>query len=154
MNIRPATANDIPGIWELIRELAIYEKAPHEFVITLEQLAKDFADKQFFAFVAEKDNEIVGMALGYNMYSTWKGLSVYLEDIVVREANRRSGIGSKLFEAVAQYARETNAGKMVWQVLDWNVPAVEFYKKYNANFDEEWKTCRFSREQLEGFSGK
>ncbi len=149
--IRPATKEDLSGIWELIRELAIYENAPHEFVITLDQLRKDFDDKQFFAFVAEKDNQIVGMALGYNMYSTWKGVSLYLEDIVVREAYRRSGIGSQLFEAVARYAKETNAGKMVWQVLDWNTPAIEFYKKYNANFDEEWKTCRFSREQIEGF---
>ena len=149
--VRPAKHEDLQGIWELIRELAIYEKAPHEFVITLDQLHKDFADRQFFAFVAEKDKEIVGMALGYNMYSTWKGVSIYLEDIVVREAHRRSGIGSELFEAVAQYAKETNAGKMVWQVLNWNTPAIEFYKKYNANFDEEWKTCRFSREQLERF---
>jgi len=149
--IRQATKEDLSGIWELIRELAIYENAPHEFVITIEQLSKDFADNQFFAFVAEKENEIVGMALGYNMYSTWKGLSLYLEDIVVREAHRRSGIGSQLFEAVTRYAKESKAGKMVWQVLDWNTLAIDFYKKYNANFDEEWKTCRFSREQIEGF---
>jgi len=149
--IRQATKEDLPGIWELIRELAIYENAPHEFVISLEQLTNDFADNQFFAFVAEKNAAIVGMALGYNMYSTWKGLSLYLEDIVVREAYRRAGIGSQLFEAVSRYAKESNAGKMVWQVLDWNTPAIEFYKKYNANFDEEWLTCRFSREQIEKF---
>ena len=149
--IRPATKEDLPGIWELIRELAIYENAPHEFVITLAQLRKDFDDKQFISFVAEKDHEIVGMALAYNMYSTWKGVSLYLEDIVVREAHRRSGIGSQLFEAVAKHAKESNAGKMVWQVLDWNTPAIEFYKKYHANFDAEWKTCRFNREQIEGF---
>jgi len=146
--IRPATIDDTPAMWHLIHELAVYERAPHELVLTQEQLALDFEDGHYFAFLAISGGKLLGMALGYYMYSTWKGLSVYLEDLIVSEAHRRQGIGAKLFDQVVAYAREKKAGKLVWQVLDWNTPAMEFYKKYNAEFAEEWITCKLTSSQL------
>jgi len=147
--IRPATVADTPEMWHLIHELAVYERAPEELVLTPPQLAEDFENNHFFAFLAFKDEDLLGMALGYYMYSTWKGLSVYLEDLVVKEKFRRFGIGKMLFDAVLKYAKEKNAGKLVWQVLDWNTPAIEFYKKYNAEFAEEWITCKLTSEQIQ-----
>jgi ribosomal protein S18 acetylase RimI-like enzyme len=148
--IRHATGADTPAMWNLIYELAVYERAPHELVLTQDQLALDFQNNHFFAFLAVAEDKLAGMALGYCMYSTWKGLSVYLEDLVVNEPFRRQGIGAKLFEQVVQYAKEKNAGKLVWQVLDWNTPAIEFYKKYQAEFAEEWITCKLTGKQLQG----
>jgi len=146
--IRPATVADTRNMWHLIHELAVYERAPEELILTKEQLAEDFENNHFFAFLAFKNQILVGMALGYYMYSTWKGLSVYLEDLVVNEQYRRNGIGKMLFDKVLEYAKEKNAGKLVWQVLDWNTPAIEFYKKYNAEFAKEWITCKLTQEQI------
>lgn len=154
INIRAAKRKDMAGIHALIRELAIYEKAEDEMELTLTQLEADFDNNLFLAFIAENNDnyELIGMALFYPMYSTWKGLSYYLEDIVVKEDYRCKGIGSKLFEAVAGFAKEKNAGRLKWQVLDWNEPAINFYKKYNAIFDNKWLTCRLTREQLVNFN--
>lgn len=154
INIREAKTADMAGIHALIRELAIYEKAEEEMELKLPQLEADHEAKLFHAFVAESNEtgELIGMALFYPMYSTWKGLSYYLEDIVVREKYRCKGIGTKLFNAVADFAKKKNAGRLKWQVLDWNEPAINFYKKYNAIFDNEWLTCRLTREQLSAFS--
>ena len=138
-------------IWNLIYELAVYENAPEECVITVPQLQDDFKNRHFFAYMATIGDETAGMALGYQMYSTWKGMSMYLEDIVVKEKYRRSGIGGLLFEQVIAHAKEKNAGKLVWQVLDWNTSAIEFYKKYDTVFDKEWLTCKLTKEQIEGF---
>ena len=138
-------------IWNLIYELAVYENAPEECVITVPQLQEDYKNRHFFAYIATFNDETVGMALGYQVYSTWKGMSMYLEDIVVKQNFRRTGIGKLLFEQVILHAREKKAGKLVWQVLDWNTPAIEFYKKFNVVFDKEWLTCKLTKEQIEGF---
>jgi ribosomal protein S18 acetylase RimI-like enzyme len=149
--IRLATLEDTPKMWDLIHELAVYERAPEELVLTREQLAEDFKNDRYIAFLAYKGDQLVGMALGYYMYSTWKGLSVYLEDLVVNESFRRLGIGSRLFEQFVRFAKEKKAGKLVWQVLDWNTPAIEFYKKYEAEFLHEWLTCKLTGEQIGEF---
>jgi GNAT superfamily N-acetyltransferase len=149
--IRAAEERDAPAIWKLINELAIYEKAGHEMELTVEQLTKDLVNERFHAFVALDDNDLVGIALFYPIYSTWKGLSYYLEDFLVNEPYRRRGIGTKLFEQVMLFAKEHNAGRLGWQVLNWNTPAIEFYKKYNATLDETWITCRLYKEQLQEF---
>jgi ribosomal protein S18 acetylase RimI-like enzyme len=148
--IRPAQLEDTAEMWHLIHELAVYERAPEELVLTREQLAEDFKNEHYIAFLAYKNNELIGMALGYYMYSTWKGLSLYLEDLVVKEAWRRRGIGGMLFEKFLSFAKEKKAGKLVWQVLDWNTPAIEFYKRYEAEFLMEWITCKLTSEQIQG----
>jgi GNAT superfamily N-acetyltransferase len=134
----------------LIQELADYEKASSEVELSVEDFkAHGFgADPKFVLWVAEEKNEIVGMALCYWRYSTWKGPSFYLEDLVVRESHRRRGIGDVLFEEVKQYAAEHNAKRLEWQVLDWNKPAIEFYKKKQAALDGGWLNARLTANQL------
>ncbi|MGZ5242799.1 MAG: N-acetyltransferase family protein [Bacteroidia bacterium] len=150
--VRKAEIKDAADIWALVHELAIYERAENEHTITAEQVAKDLEQGIFTAFVAEINNIVVGMALCYPIYSTWKGASLYLEDIVVKEKYRRLGIGSKLFSAVMLYAKEQGAGRLGWQVLNWNSPAIEFYKKHEAVLDDEWITCRLTKEQLQSLT--
>lgn len=153
INIRKATAQDMPAIHSLIVELAIYEKEPDAVEVTVEQLTEDgFGKKPVFeAIVAEGDGEVVGFALYYTSYSTWKGRCLYLEDFLVSEAFRGKGIGALLFERLIAIAKETGANRMDWQVLDWNEPALNFYRKYNALLDPEWTNGRFSREELQQF---
>jgi ribosomal protein S18 acetylase RimI-like enzyme len=146
--IREATKTDAPGMWRLIHELAVFERSGHEHTLTAEQLMKDIEKSHFTAFVAEKNEEILGLALMYPVYSTWKGRSWYLEDIVVVEKARRQGIGSMLFTKVCKFASLQNAGRLSWQVLEWNEPAIQFYKKYGAELDTEWITCRIRGEVL------
>ena len=138
-------------ILQLIRELAAYEKAPEEVVITEEILLRDgFGEHPlYFCFVAEDDRgNIPGMALYYIKYSTWKGPCVFLEDIVVSQSERRSGIGKQLFEAVKQEAASRGALRMEWQVLDWNEPAIRFYEKYQPEILKEWLNYRLIGSQL------
>lgn len=124
----------------LIRELAVYEKAPEEVTVTLEEFTDSgFGEKPVWeAFVATIDEVVVGMALFYIRYSTWKGRRLYLEDFIVTENHRGKGIGKALFEATLTVSRQRNYHGMVWQVLDWNEPAINFYKKYNAEFESGW----------------
>ena len=147
-NIRHTTEYDLPSVFELIKELAHYEKAPEEVTLTIEQLVNDFHAGLFIAFVAEMNGEIKGLALIYPIYSTWKGLCYYLEDIIVKEDSRRNGIGTLLFDRVVAFAKENNAARLRWQVLDWNTPAIRFYEKYNAVFEQEWLTYKLTKEQL------
>jgi len=151
ISVRPAHSGDVPAMHQLIAELALYEKAPQEFVISEATLHEDgFGHHPIYtAFVAEQGKEIVGMALLYTKYSTWKGKCIFLEDIVVRETHRRQGIGSKLFEACIHYAANQNAGRLEWQVLDWNTPAIDFYKTYGAQLDPTWINGKLTREQLQ-----
>jgi len=148
--IRKGTKEDLPQLLELIHELAIYEKAPHEVEITLEQLQEDgFGEKPVYEFfVAEDDSKIVGVALYYFRYSTWKGKAVYLEDLVVRESERGKGYGQLLLDAIIKEAKRTNARQVRWQVLDWNEPAINFYKKLGADLDGEWINCTLNAEQI------
>jgi GNAT superfamily N-acetyltransferase len=138
VTIRQATLADIPMIFSLVEELALYEKAPEAVITTVEIYERDFNAGIFEAVVAEKDGEIIGMALYYMAYSTWKGRMLYLEDFVVRESARRFGAGQMLFDAYVAIAKEKGATIVKWQVLDWNEPAVKFYEKNNAIIEKEW----------------
>jgi len=144
IKIRRAVKEDCPRLLELVRELAVYEKAPHEVTVTLQH----FEDSGFgeypvwWAFVAEADGIVEGFALYYIRYSTWKGQRMYLEDIIVTEKMRGKGLGKLLFDALIAETKEKQFSGMVWQVLEWNEPAINFYKKYyNASFDPEWINC-------------
>lgn len=143
ITIRRAVKQDCPRLLELITELAIYERAPNDVTVTLEH----FEDSGFgetpvwWAFVAEEEGEVHGFALYYIRYSTWKGQAMYLEDILVTEAMRGKNIGKLLFERLIEEAKEKKWTRIIWQVLDWNEPAINFYKKYDATIDPEWLNC-------------
>lgn len=141
--IRRALQTDCPRLLELIYELAVYEKAPQEVTVSLAHFSESGfgANPVWWGFVAELDGIVVGMALYYVRYSTWKGQRMYLEDILVTESMRGNKIGSKLMDQLIKEAKEKNFTGMNWQVLEWNEPAIHFYKKYNASFDPEWVNC-------------
>lgn len=153
INVRVGLREDVPAVLNLIRELALYERAPEEVTITLKELEEDgFGQNPIYGlFVAEADGALVGIALYYEKYSTWKGRCVYLEDIIVTESMRGKGIGAQLFEAVVAIAKERNSARMEWQVLEWNEPAIGFYKKYNAELDGEWLNGKLTREQIQSY---
>ena len=141
--IRKPQKEDCPRILQLIKDLALYERAPDEVTVSLEH----FVDSGFsenpvwWGYVAVVNGRIEGFALYYIRYSTWKGQRMYLEDIYVEPKMRRMGIGAKLFEKLIEDCKQLNFNGMVWQVLEWNEPALNFYKKYNAKFDDEWVNC-------------
>ena len=139
IKLRRATAEDCPRLLELIMELAIYEKAPQEVTVTLDEfIAAGFGENPVWkSFVAVDGENIVGLALFYVRYSTWKGCRLYLEDFLVTENYRGKGIGKLLFDRVVQEAKEGNFNGMNWQVLDWNTPAINFYDKYGAANESE-----------------
>ncbi len=149
-NIRKGKASDLPQVLELIKELALYEKAPQEVTVTLTELIEDsFGDKPvFYFFVAEQGSEILGTAIYYIKYSTWKGRCVYLEDIIVKESQRGKNIGTNLFKAVLLESKNLGAKRMEWQVLDWNTPALHFYEKFDALVDPSWVNCKLTEEQI------
>lgn len=151
IRIRKGEKQDIPQALKLVTELAIYEKAPNDVEVTVEEMTEwGFGnDKQFDFFVAEENHQILGMALYYFKYSTWKGKCLFLEDIIVTESQRGKGIGQLLFETVVKVAKETKVRRMEWQVLDWNEPAIKFYAKYNSCLDGEWINCKLTNHQLE-----
>lgn len=141
MKLRTAVKADCKRLLELIQELAVYEKAPDEVVVTLNHFEESGFGKNpvWWAFVAEDEQQVVqGFALYYIRYSTWKGQCIYLEDLLVTEQMRGKGIGKLLFEAVMNETKNRGFKRMCWQVLDWNEPAINFYKKYNATLDPEW----------------
>ena len=151
--IRQGIMEDVPRLLELIRELAVYEKAPNEVTVTLEE-TKNWGfgpDKIFDFFVAEENGNVLGIALYYYKYSTWKGKCLFLEDIIVTENYRRRGLGKLLFEAVARVAKEQKVRRMEWQVLEWNAPAIKFYEKYKATLDSEWINGKLTNIDLQGF---
>ncbi len=150
ITVRTAGKADVPAIYGLVKQLAEFEKAPHDVINTIDAMLKDGfgSDKIFYSFVAETENKIIGMAVFYFAYSTWKGRHVYLDDLIVNENYRRSGAGKLLFDAVYQFAKEHNANQLRWHVLDWNKPAINFYKKYPVTFDPTWITCKIEKENL------
>lgn len=146
--IRRAEKADCTRLMELVHELAVFEKAPDEVTVKTEHFIESGfgANPVWWAFVAEVDGKIEGFALYYIRYSTWKGQRLYLEDLIVTEEMRGKGLGKLLFEKLIEETKEKNFSGMVWQVLDWNEPAINFYKKYNASFDSGWMNCAISNE--------
>ncbi|MCU0444359.1 MAG: GNAT family N-acetyltransferase [Microscillaceae bacterium] len=151
--VRVMLESDVPAVLGLVRELAEYEKAPHEVSNTEAQMRIDgFGDNPLFGgFVAEMDKKVVGMAIYYYRYSTWKGRVLYLEDIYVQEAYRRHKIGFQLLKACIAQAHADHCARMTWQVLDWNEPAIKFYEKLNAHFDNEWVNVFVNKDQFADF---
>jgi len=143
ITIRRAIKEDCPRLLELVQELATYEKAPNEVTVTLDHFVESGFGKNpvWWTFVAEADGIIQGFALYYIRYSTWKGQAMYLEDILVTNEMRGKGIGKLLFDRLIEEAKEKKFNRIIWQVLDWNEPAINFYKKYNADFDGGWLNC-------------
>ena len=146
INIRRAEKKDCVRLLALITELAVYEKAPNEVTVTLTHFEESGFGQNpvWWGFVAEVNGRIEGFALYYIRYSTWKGQRMYLEDILVTEKMRGNRLGTKLFDQLIIEAKEKKLAGIVWQVLEWNEPAINFYKKYKANFDGEWINCSIS----------
>ncbi len=151
ITIRTAVKADCSRLLELIRELAIYEKAPLEVTVSLEEFENaGFGDNPVWkAFVAEENGIIQGFGLYYIRYSTWKGCRMYLEDLLVTEKMRGKGLGKMIFDRLIEEAKEKNFKGMTWQVLDWNDPAINFYEKYNAEFDSGWINVSLSKDQID-----
>lgn len=145
IDIRKGKEEDLPQVLDLIVELAIYEKAAHEVKNTVDLMQRDgFGPNPVFGFFVAEDlskNKIVGLSLYYYRYSTWKGKRLYLEDLIVSESQRGNGTGKRLMDQTIAFGKESGCTGMMWQALDWNEPALNFYKKYNARFDEEWVNC-------------
>jgi GNAT superfamily N-acetyltransferase len=141
--IRRAKREDCPRLLELVKELALYEKAPEQVTVTLEHFEESGfgPNAVWWAFCAEENGVVQGFALYYIRYSTWKGQRMYLEDILVTEKARGKGLGKLLFDTLLEEAKQKGLGGIVWQVLEWNEPAINFYKKYKASFDPEWVNC-------------
>jgi GNAT superfamily N-acetyltransferase len=150
ISVRRSIQEDMPGVLNLIRELALYEKAPEEVTNTVEDMINDgFGDQPaYFCDVAVSEKEIIGIAVYFIKYSTWKGKGIYLDDIVVTEKWRGKGIGKMLFDNVIAHAVAMNANQLHWQVLNWNQPAINFYRKYPSDFDDEWINCKLNKSQL------
>lgn len=153
MKVRRAKPEDCSRLLELINELALFEKAPHEVTVTLEEFEfAGFSDHPvWWAFVVEVDGVIQGFTLYYIRYSTWKGCRMYLEDIIITEEYRGKGLGKLLFDQLIIEAVERNLKGITWQVLEWNEDAIEFYKKYNATIDPEWVNGSLNQEQIQHF---
>lgn len=150
ISIRFAEKKDAQVILDLIKELALFEKAPDEVTNTLEEIERDgFGENPAFkCLIAEWNGEVAGISLYYIRYSTWKGRVLYLEDLIVSEKYRGKGMGKVLLERTFIEAEKLGVNGTRWQVLDWNEPAIEFYKKYNCSFDGEWINCNMDKAQL------
>ena len=149
--IRKGEIKDMSEVLNLIKELAIYEKAPDAVETTVEDLVEDgFGNRPIFdVIVAEMEAKVVGFALYYTSYSTWKGKALYLEDFIVSESYRKYGIGKRLFDEVLKVGKQRKVKRMEWQVLEWNEPAINFYKKYNATLDPEWLNGRLFYDDIQ-----
>lgn len=150
MKIRTGVKTDLPAVLELIKELADYENSGNQVSITLDELENDgFGERPWYWFlVVEKDNAIIGLSFYWIRYSTWKGKFLFLEDFVIKEEYRNQGIGSKLFEKTIKVCKKLNLNGMIWQVLDWNTPAIKFYKKYNSDISKDWLNGKLTKKQI------
>lgn len=149
--IRRGVEADLPQVLALIQELAVFERAPEAVTNTLAAMQRDgFGPAPIFSFfvLANDEADIIGIALFYTAYSTWKGRMLYLEDLVVTETARRGGLGRLLFDAVVAEARATGAVRLKWQVLNWNEPAIAFYKRLGATIEDEWLNGNLDEAQL------
>ena len=153
IHVRKGIKSDLPEVLELIKELALFEKAPEQVTNTVEAMEKEgFGSNPSFEFlVAEFEGRICAMALYFVKYSTWKGKGLFLDDLIVTEKLRSKGIGKKLFEEVILEAKKINAKQLHWQVLDWNSPAIDFYKKEGASIDATWLDCKLDDAQLKEY---
>ncbi len=151
--VRKAVIEDVPQIRKLVEGLALYEKAPEEVTVSLEEFTQDgFGENPVYQCrVAVAENTIIGFSLFYIAYSTWKGKIVYLDDLFVEEAYRKSGTGKQLIDEVIFYAKEINANQVRWAVLEWNEPAISFYKKLQVEFDAAWIQCKLNKEQINNY---
>lgn len=153
IKIRKAEIQDMNSVLDCIKELAVFEKEENAVEVTVKDLQKDGFGKSplFECFVAEVDKSIVGIALFYYRYSTWKGKTIHLEDLIVKEAFRSNGIGKLLYNAVMEYAQTLELRRVEWNVLDWNIPAVKFYKSTGAKVLEDWKVVQMDAENLKRY---
>ena len=153
MIIRKGTPTDMPAVLNLIKELAIFEKEPNAVVITVDDLLRDgFGESPLFhTFVAEVDNQIIGTALYYYRYSTWKGRTIHLEDLIVKEDKRGSGAGFALYSEVIRQGKRDNVRRIEWNVLDWNTPAIEFYEKSGARILNDWLVAQMDETAISNF---
>jgi GNAT superfamily N-acetyltransferase len=153
MTIRKATEKDMPFVLELIQELAIFEKEPDAVVVTVDDLVRDgFSENPLFqCFVAEVENEIIGMALYYYRYSTWKGKTIHLEDLIVKESKRGTGAGFALYKEIIQQGKAENVRRIEWNVLDWNTPAIDFYEKSGAKVLGDWRVVHMDENGITNF---
>ena len=151
--IRDAVQNDMKQVLMLIKELAKFEKEPNAVILNEEQLVRDGFSKnpKFKCFVAESNNEIIGMALGYPRYSTWKGVTMHLEDLIVTKSRRGNGVGSLLFSKFINYAHSLRVKRIEWAVLDWNVNAIEFYEKNGAKILSDWRVAQMDEDSIRKF---
>lgn len=156
MIIRRGTKNDMPQILELIRELAIFEKEPDAVVVTVADLERDGfgPNPLFYTFVAEEKDEIIGMALYYYRYSTWKGKTIHLEDLVVKESKRGTGAGFALYKEIIKQGKEDQVRRIEWNVLDWNQNAIDFYEKSGAKVLDDWRVVQMDEQGIDEFLSK
>ena len=153
MKIRKGQKEDMGGVLALIQELAIFEKEPEAVLITVDDLVRDgFGDKPLFeVFVAEVEAEIVGIALYYNRYSTWKGKTIHLEDLIVKDSMRGTGLGYALYSEIIKQGKKDGVRRIEWAVLDWNTTAIEFYEKSGAKVFEEWRVAQMDEAGINYF---
>lgn len=151
--IRLGVAEDMQSVHSLITELAVFEKEPDAVEITVEDLINDgFSNNpKFKIFVAEQDNTIIGIALFYERYSTWKGKTIHLEDLIVTKSKQKIGAGKALYSAVLKYAYDNNFNRVAWEVIDWNTNAIEFYKSTGATYLNDWSVVQMNKENLAKF---
>lgn len=156
MNIRKGTKQDMSSVLNLIKELAVFEKEPDAVVITVEDLERDgfSATPLFHTFVAEVDAKIVGVALYYYRYSTWKGKTIHLEDLIVNDKMRGKGLGFALYSEVLKQGKRDNVRRVEWNVLDWNTPAIDFYEKSGAKLLETWRVVQMDEKGIEEFNNR
>lgn len=154
--VRNATKFDMPNVLELIKELAVFEKEPDAVEVTVNDLIRDgFGDVPVFkCFIGEADGKVVGMALVYNRYSTWKGVSLHLEDLIVASQFRGQGLGTLLLDEVVKYGKSLEVKRINWEVLDWNAPAIKFYEKKGANVMRDWDVVHLNETAIENYLSK
>lgn len=151
--IRSAKKEDMPSVLELIKELAVFEKEPDAVTINVRTLEKEGFGSQplFHCFVAEVENEIIGMALVYFRFSTWKGRSLHLEDLIVKKSHRGTGVGGALYKKVIGFACQNHLERVEWVVLDWNDHAINFYERSGAEILRDWHLVQMDRKKMKAY---
>ena len=151
--IRKGVENDMQSVHNLITQLAVFEKEPEAVEITVNNLIEDgFSENpKFNIFVAEEENKVIGIALFYERYSTWKGKTIHLEDLIVTKSRQKIGAGKALYKAVLKYAFDNDFNRVAWEVIDWNKNAIEFYKSTGATYLNDWSVVQMNKENLAKF---